>query len=97
MNNLSFMHIHYLLLHVRSSVKPNTVKKIFCWNIGKSQHQNNYLIFSVFESDAKNMAREVHEILINICKTEGEMTNDSANQFIKDLSQKSRYLLDVWS
>ncbi len=43
------------------------------------------------------MAREVHEIIINICKTEGEMTTESANQFVKDLSQKSRYLLDVWS
>jgi NADPH-ferrihemoprotein reductase len=47
--------------------------------------------------DAKSMARDVNEILIGLCKTEGNMSTDEATQYIKDLSQKTRYVLDVWS
>ena len=43
------------------------------------------------------MARDVNEILINLCKTEGKMTTADATQYIKDLGQKTRYVLDVWS
>lgn len=47
--------------------------------------------------DAKRMARDVNEILINTCKTQGDMTQDQAVQYVKNLSQKSRYAQDVWS
>ena len=43
------------------------------------------------------MARDVNEILINLCKTEGGMATADATQYIKDLGQKTRYVLDVWS
>jgi sulfite reductase alpha subunit-like flavoprotein len=43
------------------------------------------------------MARDVNEILINLCKTEGNMSTADATQYIKDLGQKTRYVLDVWS
>lgn len=43
------------------------------------------------------MARDVHEILINICKNQGQMIHTDAVQYVKDLSQKSRYAQDVWS
>ena len=55
----------------------------------------NYNYF--FKRDAKSMARDVNEILINICKTEGNMATADATQYIKDLSHKTRYVLDVWS
>lgn len=47
--------------------------------------------------DAKNMARDVNEILVNICKNQGQMTHQAALQYVKDLRQKSRYVEDVWS
>lgn len=47
--------------------------------------------------DAKSMARDVNEILINICKNQGQMIHSDAVQYVKDLSQKSRYAQDVWS
>ena len=43
------------------------------------------------------MARDVNEILINICKNQGDMTQQQAFQYVKDLGQKSRYAQDVWS
>lgn len=47
--------------------------------------------------DAKSMARDVNEILINICKKQGDMTQQQAVAYVKDLGQKSRYAQDVWS
>lgn len=43
------------------------------------------------------MARDVHEILVDICEKEGGMGRTLAVQYVKDLGQKSRYVLDVWS
>ncbi len=43
------------------------------------------------------MARDVNEILINICEKHGQMGHTQAVQYVKDLGQKSRYALDVWS
>ena len=43
------------------------------------------------------MARDVNEILINICKNQGQMSQSQAVQYVKDLAQKSRYAQDVWS
>jgi NADPH-ferrihemoprotein reductase len=47
--------------------------------------------------DARNMAREVHEIIVNICKKYGNMASNDAHNYVKDLAQKSRYVQDVWS
>ncbi|CAF0969736.1 unnamed protein product [Brachionus calyciflorus] len=47
--------------------------------------------------DAKNMARDVHDLLIDLCEKEGGMGKTQAVQYVKDLGQKSRYVLDVWS
>ena len=47
--------------------------------------------------DAKNMAREVQELIVNICKKYGDMSSNDAVNYVKDLSQKSRYMQDVWS
>jgi len=47
--------------------------------------------------DAKNMARDVHEVLVNVCDKEGNMGRTAALQYVKELGQKSRYVQDVWS
>jgi len=33
--------------------------------------------------DAKNMARDVNEILINTCRNQGQMTQQAALQYVK--------------
>ncbi len=43
------------------------------------------------------MARDVNEILVNICEKQGQMGRTQATQYVKDLGQKSRYVQDVWS
>lgn len=43
------------------------------------------------------MARDVHNILIDIAQTYGEMDAERATAFIKELTQKGRYSQDVWS
>lgn len=43
------------------------------------------------------MARDVNEILVNVCEKEGGMGRTQALQYVKDLGQKSRYVQDVWS
>ena len=48
-------------------------------------------------SDAKNMARDVHSILIDIAQAHGDMTAERASAFVKELTQKGRYSQDVWS
>jgi sulfite reductase (NADPH) flavoprotein alpha-component len=53
-------------------------------------------IISCF-SDAKNMARDVHTILIDIAQTYGDMTAERAAAFVKELTQKGRYSQDVWT
>lgn len=43
------------------------------------------------------MARDVHEVLVNVCDKEGNMGRTAALQYVKELGQKSRYVQDVWS
>ncbi len=48
-------------------------------------------------SDAKNMARDVHTILVDIAQANGNMSAERAAAFVKELTQKQRYSQDVWS
>ncbi|KAG0003740.1 NADPH-cytochrome P450 reductase [Entomortierella chlamydospora] len=47
--------------------------------------------------DAKNMAREVNHRLIEIAMTCGEMSEEKATNYIKELRGRGRYEEDVWS
>lgn len=48
-------------------------------------------------SDAKNMATDVRNILLNIIKTKGNMTENDALQYLKKMEAQKRYSADVWS
>ena len=48
-------------------------------------------------SDARNMARDVHNILLTIVKENGSMSENEAADYVKKLSAKGRYAVDVWS
>jgi len=47
--------------------------------------------------DAKNMARDVHNIVIEVCQEHGQMSPAEAQQFVKKLETQRRYSADVWS
>lgn len=47
--------------------------------------------------DAKNMATDVRNILLNVIKSKGNMTEQQAQQYIKKMEAQKRYSADVWS
>ncbi|XP_015749750.1 PREDICTED: NADPH--cytochrome P450 reductase-like [Acropora digitifera] len=47
--------------------------------------------------DARNMARDVHNSLVTIVKEKAEITEKEATDYVKRLSAKGRYSVDVWS
>nr|CAG4640676.1 EOG090X027R [Eulimnadia texana] len=47
--------------------------------------------------DARNMARDVHDIIVNICREHGGMSESEALQYVKKLETQRRYSADVWS
>ena len=47
--------------------------------------------------DARNMARDVHANLLLIIEREGKMGTEEAMKFVKNLQNRNRYQLDVWS
>ncbi|CAK9299129.1 unnamed protein product [Gordionus sp. m RMFG-2023] len=78
-------------------------QKIYVTDLMK---QNRSLIWDILDKklghiyicgDAKNMAKDVNNILLNICENEGKMTEKEAEVYIKNLHTKSRYQSDVWS
>lgn len=54
-------------------------------------------LFLVCFSDARNMARDVHNSLVTIVKEKAEITEKEATDYVKRLSAKGRYSVDVWS
>jgi len=46
--------------------------------------------------DARQMAKSVHQTLINVVKECGKMSEEEANAFIENLQKSGRYLTDVW-
>ncbi|KAG9298649.1 hypothetical protein G9A89_012717 [Geosiphon pyriformis] len=47
--------------------------------------------------DAKSMARDVNETLVQIAQNHGKMAEARATSFVKDLRNQGKYLEDVWS
>ena len=48
-------------------------------------------------SDARNMARDVQNTLIQIVQVHGEMDTSAATEYVKKLQKRGRYIQDVWS
>ncbi len=55
------------------------------------------LVFVGRLRDARNMARDVHDIIIEICSKYGQMSASEAQAFVKKLETQRRYSADVWS
>lgn len=87
-------------LHVAFS--RDQEKKIYVTN---QMTENKENIWNILNSgghiyvcgDARNMARDVHNILLTIVKENGSMSENEAADYVKKLSAKGRYAVDVWS
>lgn len=49
-----------------------------------------------FLRDAKNMAAGVRNVLLNIVRTKGNMSDNEAEQYIEKMERDKRYLNDEW-
>jgi len=47
--------------------------------------------------DAKMMAKDVRNIIVETCKTHGGLSDSEADAFVKKLETQKRYSADVWS
>ncbi|XP_071178692.1 NADPH--cytochrome P450 reductase-like isoform X1 [Mytilus galloprovincialis] len=47
--------------------------------------------------DARNMARDVHNVILKVLMEKGNMDNEKAENYIKKMQNKGRYSCDVWS
>ncbi|CAD5221670.1 unnamed protein product [Bursaphelenchus xylophilus] len=47
--------------------------------------------------DARNMARDVHATLLRIFREVGQLNEEAAQKFFKDLERKRNFQADVWS
>lgn len=47
--------------------------------------------------DAKNMAKDVHNIVVDLVQQGGQMSKDDAEKYVKKMEQQKRYSADVWS
>lgn len=50
-----------------------------------------------FHRDAKNMATDVRNILLNVIKTKGGLSDNDAQLYLKKMEAQKRYSADVWS
>jgi len=47
--------------------------------------------------DAKMMAKDVRNIIVEICKSNGSLSDQEAENYVKKLESQKRYSADVWS
>lgn len=57
----------------------------------------SYDLFIPIYRDAKNMATDVRNILLNVIKTKGGLTENDAQLYLKKMEAQKRYSADVWS
>ncbi|XP_011170563.2 NADPH--cytochrome P450 reductase-like [Solenopsis invicta] len=62
------------------------------WRVMGEQNGHVYVC-----GDAKNMAQDVHNILLKIVKERGNMSEVNAANYIKKMELQKRYCRDVWS
>ncbi|XP_034946237.1 NADPH--cytochrome P450 reductase isoform X3 [Chelonus insularis] len=62
------------------------------WNVIGDKHGHVYIC-----GDARNMARDVHNILLKVVQEKGKMTEMQAADYIKKMESQKRYSTDVWS
>nr|CAG4641507.1 EOG090X027R [Eurycercus lamellatus] len=91
-----------LTLHTAFS-REDPAKKVYVTHLLREHGPNIWKILGQENGhlyvcgDARNMARDVHDIIIDICSQYGEMSASEAQTFVKKLETQRRYSADVWS
>ena len=47
--------------------------------------------------DAKMMAKDVRNLVVEVCINHGAMIREDAENYVKKMEQQKRYSADVWS
>ena len=47
--------------------------------------------------DAKMMAKDVRNLVVEVCMNHGAMSREDAEVYVKKMEQQKRYSADVWS
>lgn len=55
------------------------------------------IILFLFYSDARSMAKDVHNIILDVIQELGQKTKSEAEAYIKKMESQRRYSADVWS
>nr|SVE75622.1 EOG090X027R [Daphnia hispanica] len=64
----------------------------YIWRIISEENGHIYVC-----GDARNMARDVHDIIVDVCRNYGQLSSSEAHAFVKKLETQRRYSADVWS
>jgi sulfite reductase alpha subunit-like flavoprotein len=62
------------------------------WNLIGEQGAHFYVC-----GDAKMMAKDVRNLVVEVCQTHGGMSKEDADTYVKKMEQQKRYSADVWS
>lgn len=62
------------------------------WKVIGEQNGHIYVC-----GDAKNMAKDVHNIILNLVQEKGQMSEADAQAYVKKMEGQKRYSTDVWS
>lgn len=57
----------------------------------------HWKLFFLSYSDARNMAKDVHNIILDVIQELGQKTKSEAEAYIKKMESQRRYSADVWS
>ncbi|XP_077995276.1 NADPH--cytochrome P450 reductase-like isoform X2 [Glandiceps talaboti] len=90
------------LTELNVAFSRDTAQKVYVQHLLK---QNKASVWNLLDKgahlyicgDARNMARDVNEVLRDILMTEGGLTKDQAEDYFKKMHSKGRYAADVWS
>merc|ERR1712127_232166 len=87
--HVAFSREHEMKVYVTHLLKEQGAN---VWRILGKENGHLYVC-----GDARNMARDVHNIVIEMCQEQGQMSSAEAQQFVKKLETQRRYSADVWS
>nr|CAG4646861.1 EOG090X027R [Megafenestra aurita]SVE92258.1 EOG090X027R [Megafenestra aurita] len=91
------------LLTLHTAFSRETEKKVYVTHLLKDHGEYVWRILGQENGhiyvcgDARNMARDVHDIIIETCSKYGQMSASEAQAFVKKLETQRRYSADVWS
>jgi len=99
---LEHLQAEGVLTHLHLAFSRLTEKKVYVQNKLWEEREH---IWSLMQQgahmyicgDARNMARDVQNTFQRIFKEVGEMSEEAAQKFFKDLERQRRYQADVWS